>query len=71
MPDRLSDKVGRFHDYPPVMQRYYVLLDAMKPETAKRIAHDNMLAVLPKQGAVLKTETAPAEVRHAVPVPTK
>ena len=66
-----SDKVGRFHDYAPVMQRYYVLLDAMKPETAKRIAHDNMLAILPKQGAVLKPETAPAEVRQAVPVPTR
>ena len=66
-----SDKVGRFHDYPPVMQRYYVLLDAMKPETAKRIAHDNMLAILPKHGAVLKAANATDEVRQAVPVLTK
>jgi len=66
-----SDKVGRFHDYAPVMQRYYLLLDAMKPETAKRIAHDNLLAILPRQGAVLKAETAPDEVRHAVPVLTR
>jgi hypothetical protein len=41
------------------MQRYYVLLDALKPETAKRIAHDNMLAVLPKQGAVLNPAITP------------
>lgn len=62
-----SDKVGRFHDYAPVMQRYYLLLDAMKPETAKRIAHDNMLDILPKQGAVLKP-AAPSEMR---PEPVK
>jgi len=40
-------------------------------ETAKRIAHDNILAILPKQGAVLKAGTAPAEVREAVPVLTR
>ena len=57
-----SDKVGRFHDYAPVMQRYYVLLDALKPETAKRIAHDNMLAILPKQGAVLKPAITPEKL---------
>ena len=66
-----SDKVGRFHDYPPVMQRYYVLLDALKPETAKCIAHDNLLALLPKLGAVLEPAGAPAEVRHAEPVKTR
>ena len=53
------------------MQRYYVLLDAMKPETAKRIAHDNILAILPKQGAVLKAAAPPAEVRHAMPALTR
>ena len=66
-----SDKVGRFHDYAPVMQRYYLLLDAMKPETAKRIAHDNILAILPKQGAVLKAAISPAEARPSAPVLTR
>ncbi|WP_395745585.1 amidohydrolase family protein [Prosthecobacter sp.] len=65
-----SDKVGRFHDYAPVMQRYYLLLDAMKPETARRIAHDNLLAILPRQGAVLKPAVTP-EVQLQVPVKTR
>jgi len=50
-PDRFligSDKVGKFTDYPPEMQKYYVLLDALKPETAKKIARDNFLSTLPK-----------------------
>ncbi len=41
-------------------------------ETAKRIAHDNMLAILPKQGAVLKADAAaPAEARQSAPVLTR
>lgn len=67
-----SDKVGRFHDYAPVMQRYYVLLDAMKPETARRIARENLLAILPKQGAVLKPSITPeVRLKPAVTVPTR
>ena len=65
-----SDKVGRFHDYAPVIQRYYLLLDSMKPETARCIAHDNILSILPKQGAVLKSAVTP-EMRQAVPVLTR
>ena len=45
-----SDKVGHFADYYQEMQKYYVFLDALKPETAKRVGHDNFLAVLPNGG---------------------
>ena len=42
-----SDKVGRFADYPQEMQKYYRLLDKLQPATAKRVAQDNFLALLP------------------------
>ena len=51
-PDRFligSDKVGHFTDYPHEMQKYYLLLDALKPETARKVAHDNFLNLLPKR----------------------
>ncbi|MGD0619455.1 MAG: amidohydrolase family protein [Bryobacteraceae bacterium] len=42
-----SDTVGVFDQYKPTLQRYYLLLDALKPETAQKVAHDNFLALLP------------------------
>ena len=42
-----SDTVGSFAQYQPTLQRYYVLLDALRPETARKVAHDNFLALLP------------------------
>jgi len=42
-----SDTVGFFAQYKPTLQRYYVLLDALKPATARKVAHDNFLALLP------------------------
>jgi predicted TIM-barrel fold metal-dependent hydrolase len=48
-PDRFmigSDKVGKFGNYHEEMQKYYVLLEALKPETARRVGHDNFLSVL-------------------------
>ena len=42
-----SDTVGVFDQYKPTLQRYYLLLDALKPETARKVAHDNFLALLP------------------------
>jgi hypothetical protein len=42
-----SDTVGFFAQYKPTLQRYYLLLDALKPETARKVAHDNFLALLP------------------------
>ena len=44
-----SDVVGHFDAYSPTLQRYYVLLDALKPDTAKRVAHDNFMSVLPRK----------------------
>jgi hypothetical protein len=43
-----SDKVGAFSDYDHEMQKYYLFLDGLKPDTAKRVAHDNFLSVLPR-----------------------
>ncbi len=42
-----SDVVGVVDQYKPTIQRYYLLLDALKPETARKVAHDNFLALLP------------------------
>jgi predicted TIM-barrel fold metal-dependent hydrolase len=55
-PDRFmvgSDIVGHFADYAPTLQRYYILLDALKPETARKVARENFLAALPKKPVVL------------------
>jgi hypothetical protein len=51
-----SDTVGVFDQYKTTLQRYYLLLDALKPETARKVAHDNFLALLPAR---------PSTVRHA------
>jgi predicted TIM-barrel fold metal-dependent hydrolase len=42
-----SDTVGFFDDYKPTLQRYYLLLDALSPGTARKVAHENFLALLP------------------------
>jgi hypothetical protein len=44
-----SDKVGKFSNYPAEIQKYYVLLDALKPDTAKKVAGDNFVGLLPKK----------------------
>ncbi len=49
-PDRFiigSDVVGTFAQYKSTIQRYYLVLDALKPETAKKVAGENFLAALP------------------------
>src|SRR5207253_2634403 len=51
-----TDKVGHFSDYPPEIFKYYTFLDALKPETAKKLARDNLLSVLPKRTAHLSSE---------------
>ena len=51
-PDRFligSDKVGHFGDYYTEIQKYYLLLDALKPATARRVGRDNFLSLLPKR----------------------
>ncbi len=53
-PDRFmigSDIVARFAHYPEKIQRYYVVLDELKPETARKVACDNFLRLLPPAGA--------------------
>jgi hypothetical protein len=44
-----SDTVGAFDQYKGTLQRYYILLDALNPVTAKKVAHDNFLGLLGKR----------------------
>jgi predicted TIM-barrel fold metal-dependent hydrolase len=49
-PDRFiigSDVVGTFSQYKPTIQRYYLLLDALDPATARKVAKENFLSLLP------------------------
>jgi predicted TIM-barrel fold metal-dependent hydrolase len=62
-PDRFmigTDKVGHFADYPREITKYYTFLDALKPETANRLARENLLSVLPKSPAKLSDEESAA-----------
>jgi len=43
-----SDKVGKFDDYPTEIRKFDPFLAKLKPETARGLAHDNFLSVLPK-----------------------
>lgn len=52
-PDRFmigSDVTGHYGEYTQTIRRYDQLLDALKPETARRVARDNFLAILPGKG---------------------
>lgn len=42
-----SDKVGHFGDYASEIVKYDVLLDRLSRETARRVARENFLSVLP------------------------
>ena len=44
-----SDKVARFGNLHEEIQKYYGFLAALKPETAKKVARENFLSVLPKR----------------------
>lgn len=44
-----SDVVGKFDSLPRLMSEFDVFLDALPKETAKKLARDNFLALLPKQ----------------------
>jgi hypothetical protein len=54
-PDRFilgTDRVGHFgKEYQERVVQTYILLDALKPETAAKVARDNFLKSLPRQGA--------------------
>jgi predicted TIM-barrel fold metal-dependent hydrolase len=58
-PDRFligTDIVGHFSAYPETVQKYYKFLDALQPATARKLARENLLAVLPKAPAHLTAE---------------
>lgn len=51
-PDRFmvgSDKIGHFSDYKQTIRKYDVLFDQLKPETAKKLASENMFQLLPQK----------------------
>jgi len=50
-PDRFmigSDKVGHWTDYPHEIEKYYMLLDKLKPETAEKLCRKNALSLIKK-----------------------
>jgi predicted TIM-barrel fold metal-dependent hydrolase len=50
-PDRFmigTDKVGHWTDYPHEIGKYYMLIDKLKPETARKLCRENVLALLGK-----------------------
>lgn len=58
-PDRFmlgSDLVGRFDSLDRTMQRFVALLDALPPDVARKVAHDNFMSVLPSRPARLGEE---------------
>jgi len=44
-----TDKIGGFSDYVQTIRKYDVLLDALTPGTAKKLASENMFELLPKR----------------------
>lgn len=53
-PDRFvigSDLVGHFDRIGTKLSEFDVLLDALPPDTARKLAHANLLALLPERGA--------------------
>jgi len=61
-PDRFligSDIVGYSMPreiYKNIIRKYDILLNALTPKTAKKVAHDNFFTLLPKQKVILKPE---------------
>jgi len=47
-----SDKIGGFSDYKETIRKYDVLFDALTPETAKKMASENMFELLPKRSKI-------------------
>jgi len=44
-----TDKIGGFSDYVQTIRKYDVLFDALTPETARKLASENMFELLPKR----------------------
>ena len=43
-----SDKVGHWETYPDEIGKYYMLLDKLSPETAKKLCRENVLSLIRK-----------------------
>ncbi len=64
-PDRFmigSDQTGHFSGLPAAIRKYDVLLDALDPDTARKVARDNFLGVLPER---IRLEPVGAEGERA------
>jgi hypothetical protein len=51
-PDRFmlgTDKIGHYEDYDEAISKYYVFLDALSPKTARLVARENFLRILPQR----------------------
>jgi hypothetical protein len=44
-----TDKVGHFDTYTGEIQKYDLLLNALKPGTSRLVAQDNFLRILPNR----------------------
>jgi hypothetical protein len=44
-----TDKIGGFSDYVQTIRKYDILFDELTPETAKKLASENMMEILPKR----------------------
>jgi len=44
-----TDKIGHFEDYEETISQYYVFFDALSPETARLVARENFLSILPRR----------------------
>lgn len=60
-----SDVVGRFGSMGKAMEAFVPFLDALTPGTARRVARDNFLAVLPGEHAPQPVEVDPAAPTEA------
>lgn len=72
-PDRFmigTDKVGHFATYSDDILKYYKFLDALQPATARKLARENLLSVLPKSPAVLTGEES-ASINGGLPAGTE
>ncbi len=51
-PDRFmlgTDRTGHYEDYHEAISKYYVFLDALSPKTARLVARENFLRILPQR----------------------
>jgi hypothetical protein len=60
-----SDKVARFHNYGPEIRKYDSLLAAIEdPVTRRKLASENMIRLMPKEGITLPADYVYPEDRY-------